>query len=407
MNAQAWRSDFPALAQSVHDHPLVYLDSAASALKPQAVIDAMAQFDAYDYSNIHRGVHALSQRATDAYESVRDQVKEFIHAKDRDEIVFTSGTTMAINMLAQSYGQAFMQPGDEVIITAMEHHANIVPWHLLRDQMGIQIKVWPMTESGELDLSHLNDLIGERTRLIAMTHVSNVLGTINDIAAVATLAHARGVHVLVDGAQAVAHQSIDVQALGCDFYVFSGHKLYGPTGVGVCYGRKALLAQMPPVLGGGDMIQTVTLEQSTYREAPYRFEAGTPPITQVIGLGAAMAYVNAIGFAAIAAHEQTLMARTQACFATLPACRCLGPEHRAAVFAYVTEGVHAHDVGTILDQKGVAVRVGHHCAMPIVQFYGVSATTRLSFGLYNQLSDVDAWFEGMQAVMEVFAHVPA
>lgn len=407
MNTQAWRLDFPALTQSVHGHPLVYLDSAASALKPRAVIDAMAQFDAYDYSNIHRGVHALSQRATDAYESVRDQVKDFIHAAHRDEIVFTSGTTAAINGLAQSYGRAFMQSGDEVIITAMEHHANIVPWHMLRDQMGIQIKVWPMSQSGELDLNHLNKLIGERTRLIAMTHVSNVLGTINDIASVTRMAHERGVHVLVDGAQAVAHQAVDVQALGCDFYVFSGHKLYGPTGVGVSYGRKDLLSKMPPVMGGGDMIQTVTLEQSTYREPPYRFEAGTPPITQVIGLGAAMMYVDGIGFEAIQAHEAALIAHARQCFASLPACRCLGPQDRAAVFAYVTEGVHAHDVGTILDQQGVAVRVGHHCAMPIVQFYGVPATTRLSFGVYNQLSDVQAWFEGMQTVMEVFGHVPA
>ena len=403
MQLDSIRSQFPVLQQAVHGQPLVYLDSAASAQKPQCVIDAMTAFYQQDYSNIHRGVHQLSQRSTIAYEAVRDQVQAFIGAARREEIVFTSGTTAAINLVAQSFGQHAMRAGDEVIITAMEHHANIVPWQMLRDRLGVVLKVLPMTEQGELCVDQLPALLSSRTKLLACSHVSNVLGTINPVADIIAMAHAKGVPVLLDGAQAVPHMAVDVQALGCDFYVFSAHKMYGPTGVGVLYGKRDLLTQMPPYQGGGDMIRTVSFEKTTFNDLPYRFEAGTPNIAAVIGLGAAIKFMLKVGIEKIAAHEKDLLQKAMTMLSDIKAFRVLGQaKHKAAVISYVWDGVHAHDIGTILDQQGVAVRVGHHCAMPIMQFYGVSATTRASFAIYNNESDVGRWIAAMHKVQEVF-----
>jgi cysteine desulfurase/selenocysteine lyase len=396
------REDFPILARQVHGRPLVYLDNAATSQKPRAVIDAEARYYAEHNANIHRGVHRLSQEATAAYEAARDKVQAFLHAARREEIVFVRGTTEAINLVAGSWGQR-LAPGDEILITEMEHHSNIVPWQLLCERSGARLVVAPFDEAGELILEEFERRLSARTRLVAVSHCSNALGTINPLDQLIDLAHARGVPVLVDGAQAVPHLAVDVQALDCDFYAFSGHKLYGPTGIGVLYGKMALLASMPPWQGGGDMIREVTFERTTWNELPYKFEAGTPNIAGAIGLGAAVDYLQGVGLAAIAAHEQALLAHATARARDFPGLRRIGTARdKAAILTFVLEGVHAHDVGTILDAEGVAVRTGHHCAMPVMEHFRVPATARASFACYNTLEEVDALFAALGKVREVF-----
>jgi cysteine desulfurase/selenocysteine lyase len=404
LDVERLRADFPILHQEVNGKPLVYLDNGASTQKPQAVIDAVSRFYAHDYANIHRGVHTLSERASAAFEGARDRVQRFLNAADRREIVFTRGTTEAINLVAQSFGGQHIGAGDEIILSGMEHHSNIVPWQLLAERVGATIKVVPIGDDGALDLDAYAALFGPRTRLVGMVHVSNALGTVNPVRSLVETAHAHGVPVLLDGAQAVAHTPVDVQALGCDFYAFSGHKIYGPSGIGVLYGRHELLAAMPPWQGGGDMITTVAFEGSTYAEPPFRFEAGTPHIAGAIGLAAALDYVDGVGLAAIAAYEHDLLAYATAAVAELPGLRLIGtaPE-KAAILSFVLGDVHAHDIGTVLDFDGIAVRAGHHCAMPVMTRYGLAATARASFGLYNTRAEVDALVRGLQRVRELFA----
>ncbi|TAN51302.1 MAG: cysteine desulfurase [Methylococcaceae bacterium] len=402
-DVQALRRDFPLLHQSVHGKPLVYLDNAATAQKPQAVIDAIEHYYRQDNANIHRGVHTLSQRATDAYENARATVRRFLNAAGDKEIIFVRGATEAINLVAQSFGRTRLQAGDEVLITAMEHHANIVPWQMLREQLGIVLKVAPMNDAGELLMDEFAALIGPRTRLLAVTHMSNALGTINPVKRMVDLAHAQGVPVLLDGAQAVPHIPVDVQALDCDFYVFSGHKLYGPTGIGVLYGKQALLESMPPYQGGGDMIRRVTFDKTEYAGLPFKFEAGTPHIAGAIGLGAAIEYIASIGLTAIADHEHALLAYATEQALTIPGLRLIGTAaEKGGILSFVLERIHPHDVGTILDHCGIAVRAGHHCAMPVMDFFGVPATTRASFALYNTFEEVDVLMEGIREVVKVF-----
>lgn len=400
----AIRDHFPILAQTVHGKPLVYLDNAATTQKPLAVLDAMRAFELRDYANIHRGVHALSQRATDAFEAARAKVAAFVHARSAGEIVFVRGATEAINLVAQSYTRPRLQPGDEVLVTAMEHHADIVPWQVVCDATGAKLRVAPIRDDGALDLQALPELLGPRTRMLAVTHVSNVLGTVNDVASVAQLAHARGVPVLVDGAQAVAHLPVDVQALGCDFYVFSGHKLYGPTGIGVLWGRAEMLAAMPPYQGGGDMIRSVSFERTTYADPPTRFEAGTPHITGAVGLAAAIDFVQGLGWDAIAQHERTLLEWAQSALSRIPGLRIYGTvPDKIGVISFNIDGLHAHDLGTIADAEGVAIRAGHHCAMPLMQRYGVAAMARASLGLYNGEDDIDALVRAVRKAQVMFA----
>ncbi|MBI2307411.1 MAG: cysteine desulfurase [Rhodocyclales bacterium] len=397
------RGDFPILARRVHGQPLVYLDNAATSQKPRAVVDAEARYYAEYNANIHRGLHCLSEEATAAYEAARDRVQRFVNAARREEIVFVRGTTEAINLVAASYGQR-LRPGDEILISAMEHHSNIVPWQLLCERSGARLCVAPIDDAGQLRLDEFERLLGPRTRLVAVTHVSNALGSINPVAELVALAHAHGAAVLVDGAQAVPHLKVDVQALDCDFYAFSGHKLYGPTGVGVLYGKAALLDAMPPWQGGGDMIRQVSFARTTYNDLPYKFEAGTPNIAGGIGLGAAIDYVDALGLDAVAAHERDLLAYATARAADTPGLRLIGTAAaKAGILSFVVDGVHAHDVGTILDRAGVAVRSGHHCAMPVMERFGVPATVRASFALYNTRAEVDALFAALARVREVFA----
>ncbi|MGT2509535.1 SufS family cysteine desulfurase [Cupriavidus basilensis] len=397
------RQDFPILRQTVNGKPLVYLDNAATSQKPQCVIDCEAHYYAALNANIHRGVHTLSQLATDAYEAARDTVQGLINAARREEIVFVRGTTEAINLVAASYGQR-LRPGDEILISAMEHHSNIVPWQLACERTGAILRVAPINDAGELLLDAFEHLLGPRTRLVAVTHLSNALGTVNPVRYLIELAHARGIPVLVDGAQAVPHLNVDVQALDCDFYAFSGHKLYGPTGIGVLYGKAALLDVMPPYQGGGDMIREVTFRKTTYNELPFKFEAGTPNIAGVIGLGAAIGYVSAIGLDAIAAHEQALLAYATGQAAQIAGLRIIGTAaDKASILSFVLDGVHPHDAGTILDLEGVAVRAGHHCAMPVMERFGVPATVRASFALYNTREEVDALFRAVRKSREVFA----
>ncbi|CDW94474.1 MULTISPECIES: aminotransferase class V-fold PLP-dependent enzyme [unclassified Thiomonas] len=400
----AIREQFPILAQTVHGKPLVYLDNAATTQKPLAVLDAMRAFELRDYANIHRGVHALSQRATDAFEAAREKVAAFVHARSADEIVFVRGATEAINLVAQSYTRPRLQPGDELLVTAMEHHADIVPWQMVCDATGAKLRVAPIRDDGALDLQALPELLGPRTRMLAVTHVSNVLGTVNDVASVAQLAHARGVPVLVDGAQAVAHLPVDVQALGCDFYVFSGHKLYGPTGIGVLWGRAEMLAAMPPYQGGGDMIRSVSFERTTYADPPTRFEAGTPHITGAVGLAAAIDFVQGLGWDAIAQHERTLLERAQSALSRIPGLRIYGTvPDKIGVISFNIDGLHAHDLGTIADAEGVAIRAGHHCAMPLMKRYGVAAMARSSLGVYNKEDDIDALVRAVRKAQVMFA----
>ncbi len=396
-------ADFPLLTNPVHGKTLHYLDNGATTQKPASVIEAERVFYERSNANIHRGVHWLSQHATDLYEIARESVRGLLNARLANEIVFTRGTTEAINLVAASWGRANLKAGDEILLTWLEHHSNIVPWQLLCEQTGAVLRVAPMTESGEVDLDAFRALLNERTRLAAFTHVSNALGTVNPVEEMTRMAHEAGALVLIDGAQAVAHQRVDVQALDCDFYVFSGHKLYGPTGIGALYGRKALLDAMPPWQGGGDMILTVAFEGSTYAPAPQRFEAGTPNIAGTVGLAAAIEYVQSVGLDAIARHEQILLDYTQEQLQRLPGIRILGTAaHKAAIVSFMVDGIHPHDLGTILDSEGVAIRAGHHCAMPIMTHFGIPGTARASFALYNSLADVDALVDAIGKAQSLF-----
>jgi len=405
LDVKRLREDFPILHQTVRDgRPLVYLDNAATTQKPRAVIDAIRRYYERDNANIHRGVHELSERATAAYEGARALVQRFIGASSPREIIFTRGTTEAINLVAQSFARPRVRPGDEILISTMEHHSNIVPWQMLCEQTGAVLRVVPIDDRGDLVMDELAARLSERTRLLALVHVSNALGTVNPVREIVALAHERGVPVLLDGAQAVAHARVDVRDLGCDFYAFSGHKLYGPTGIGVLYGRSELLEAMPPWQGGGDMIASVTFEKTTYNTLPYKFEAGTPHIAGGIGLGAAIEYVNAVGLDAIAAYEAELLDYATRGVSSVPGVRLIGTARRkSGVVSFVVNGVHAHDVGTILDQEGVAIRTGHHCAQPVMERFGVPATARASLALYNTRDDVDALVAALRKVAEVFA----
>jgi cysteine desulfurase/selenocysteine lyase len=403
LDVEAVRADFPILAARVRGKPLVYLDNAATTQKPRAVIDAVGRYYTAENANIHRGVHWLSQHATAAYDAVRERVARFINAPAAHEVVFVRGTTEAINLVAQSYGRTFLAAGDEVLITGMEHHANIVPWQLLRDQTGIVLRVAPITDAGELDVEAFERLLTERTKLVAVVHLSNALGTINPVRRLVELAHARGVPVLVDGAQAASHLAVDVQALDCDFFAFSGHKLLGPTGIGVLYGKERLLERMPPYQGGGDMIASVSFERSTWAPLPAKFEAGTPHIAGVIGLGAAIDYLEGIGLGAIAAHEHDLLTYATERVAALPGARVVGTaREKASILSFALGDVHPHDIGQVLDLEGVAIRAGHHCAQPVMQRFGVAATARASFALYNTRGEVDALVRALERVREVF-----
>ena len=398
-----WRADFPILRERVHGHPLVYLDNAATTQKPQSVIDALADYYARDNANVHRGVHTLSQQATDAYEAARSKVQRFINAAAPEEIVFTAGTTGAINLVAQSFARPILAKGDEILISAMEHHSNIVPWQLVCAQTGALLKVVPVNDAGEIELDAYERLLGPRTRLVAMTHVSNALGSVVPVERVIALAHAHNVPVLIDGAQAISHVGVDVRALDCDFYAFSGHKIFGPTCIGALYGKAALLDAMPPYQGGGDMIRSVTFEKTEYNDLPYKFEAGTPNIAGAIGMGAALDFVSSIGIGAIAVHELDLLAYATAQVSAIPGLRIIGTaKEKAAIVSFTLDGVHAHDVGTILDHEGVAIRAGHHCAMPVMERFGVAGTARASFALYNTREDVDALVAGIHRVQRMF-----
>jgi len=402
-DAERLQKDFPVLAQRVHGKPLVYFDNGASAQKPKAVLDAMQRFYENDYANIHRGVHELSQRATNAYEAARGKAQKFINAAHEDEIVFTKGATEAINLVAASWGREFLREGDEVVLTQIEHHANIVPWQLLRKQFGIVLRVVPITPEGEVRIQDVRKALSARTKLFSVAHVSNALGTILPVKEIVDAAHGHGVPVLVDGCQAVSHMVVDVQALGADFYAFSGHKLYGPTGIGVLYGKRKILETMPPYQGGGDMIESVNFEGTTFREPPYRFEAGTPPIAEAIGMGAAIDYVSTIGMENIERHEAELLDYATEKLRGLNNLRLVGTaKKKAAILSFVMDGVHPHDVGTVLDNEGIAVRAGHHCAQPVMEALGLTATTRASLALYNTKNEIDALAMALKKVREIF-----
>jgi cysteine desulfurase / selenocysteine lyase len=398
------RADFPILGQKVHGQPLVYLDNAATTQKPRVVLDAMARYYEETNANVHRGVHLLSERATQAYEGARLAVARFIGAPDPREVIFTRGTTEAVNLVAQSYGRTHVGPGDAVLVTALEHHSNIVPWQMLCREKGAKLEVVPMTDPGDLDLDALERLLGPRTRLLAVTQVSNALGTVNPLDEIIRRARAKGVPVLVDGAQGIPHLGVDVAALGADFYAFSAHKMYGPTGLGVLWGRRALLEEMPPWQGGGDMILSVTFEKTVYNALPYKFEAGTPAIAEAVGLGAAVGYLEQAGLPEVAAHEQELLAYALERLGEVPELRLVGtPRQRSGAISFLLGDVHPHDVGTILDRHGVAVRAGHHCAQPLMHRLGVPATVRASVALYSTREDVDALVRALHAAREVFA----
>ena len=397
------RRDFPILETRINGKPLVYLDTTASAQKPRSVVEAVDRFYRTRCSNVHRGLHQLSMHATADYEGAREKVQRFIGARHSSEIVFTRGTTESINLVAHSFGAARVGPDDEVLITEMEHHSNIVPWQLLCERGGAKLRVAPINDAGELILEELEQLLGPRTRLVALTHVSNALGTRNPVERIVELAHANGTPVLIDGAQGVVHEPLDVAALDCDFYAFSGHKLYGPTGIGVLYGKRELLEEMPPFLGGGDMIRAVAFERTTYKDPPHKFEAGTPDIAGAIGLGAAVDYLQAIGMQRIAASEQEILAYATSVLGGLPRLRLLGTaRERGGVMSFDLEGIHPHDVGTVLDHEGIAVRAGHHCTQPLMQRLGVPATVRASFGCYTVREEIDALAAGLDKVVELF-----
>ena len=398
------REDFPILKQKVHGKPLVYLDNAATSQKPQAVIDAVVRFYKADCSNVHRGVHRLSEQATQAYENARLKARGFLNAKEAREIIFVRGTTEAINLVAQSYGRMHVQAGDEILISAMEHHSNIVPWQMLCEEKGAALRVAPINDRGELLLEEFERMLNSRTRLVAVAHVSNALGTINPVERIIEMAHHRNVPVLLDGAQAAPHLKVDVRSLGVDFYTLSSHKMFGPTGIGVLYGRAELLESMPPYQGGGDMISSVTFEKTIYNTIPYKFEAGTPNIAGTIGFGAAIDYLQRIGLENVAAHEHDLLGYSTEALSRIPGVRIIGTaREKAAVLSFVIEGVHPHDAGTILDEQGIAVRTGHHCAQPVMDRFGVPATARASFSFYNTREEIDALVAGIHKVQEVFA----
>lgn len=401
-DVQQVRADFPALAQQVRGRALAYLDNAASAQKPRQVIDAIARFDASDYANVHRGVHELSQRATRAYEGARERIGRWMGTSDEREIIFTRGTTEAINLVASTLGRG-LSPGDEILITHMEHHSNIVPWQMACQATGARLQVAPINDRGELDLAAFEALLGPRTRLVSVVHISNALGTINPVEEIIALAHDRGIPVLLDGAQALPHGPVDVRALDVDFYAFSGHKLFGPTGIGVLYGKAALLDALPPWQGGGDMVASVTFEQTLYSPLPTRFEAGTPNITGAVGLGAAVDYLRGLDMVGAVAHEQELLEHATEALSAFPRVRLIGTaERKASVLSFVVLGIHAHDVGTILNEEGVAVRVGHHCAQPAIERFGVPATVRASFAFYNTHDEVEALARGLRTVIDIF-----
>ncbi len=398
------RGDFPILHQQVYDRPLAYLDNAATTQKPKAVIDAVRHYYERDNANVHRGVHALSERATAAYEAAREKLRALVNAASSHEIIFTRGATEAINLVASSWGNTHIGAGDEVLVSEMEHHSDIVPWQMLCERVGATLKVLPINDAGELCMEQLDDLLNERTKLVGIVHLSNALGTINPVADIITKAHAVGARVLVDGAQAVAHMAVDVQALDCDFYVTSAHKMYGPTGIGLLYGKETLLEVMPPYQGGGDMITMVTFEETQYNELPYKFEAGTPNIAGTIGFGAAVDWLNDNGIANIAAHEQSLLAYAIGQAEAFDGLRIIGTAaSKATVLSFTLQGVHPHDLGTILDREGIAIRAGHHCAMPVMQHFGVPATARASFAAYNTKAEIDALFEALGRARDLFA----
>jgi cysteine desulfurase/selenocysteine lyase len=398
------RQDFPILRRLIRGRPLTYLDNAATTQKPQAVLDALTNYYTTSNANVHRGVHLLSEIATEAHDQAREKVRAFFNAASPREIVFTRNSTEGINLVAHAFGRWRVGAGDEVVITAMEHHSNIVPWQLLCEERGAHLRVAPIDDSGALLLDALDGLLGPRTRLLALTHMSNALGTINPIEAIVRMAHAKGIPVLVDGSQAAYHMPVDVRALGCDFYVATGHKLYGPTGIGVLYGRESLLEEMPPFLGGGDMIQSVTFEKSTWNVLPFKFEAGTPDIAGAIGLGAALDYINSVGLDAISRHERDLLAYGTEALRELPGVRIIGTARvKASILSFVVEGIHPHDIGTIVDREGVAIRTGHHCAQPVMERFGIPATARASFAMYNTRQDVDALIGALRRVRAVFA----
>lgn len=398
------REDFPILKTKVNGKPLVYLDNAATSQKPQVVLDALQRYYVEENSNIHRGVHALSQRATDHYEVAREKVRELLNARDVREIIFVRGTTEAINLVAQSWGHANIGEGDEVIVSAMEHHSNIVPWQIICEERGAKLRVIPMNDDGELLLDEYEKLLGSRTRLVSVAHMSNALGTINPIKQIVEMAHDHEVPVLVDGAQSVPHMPVDVRELDCDFYAFSGHKMYGPTGVGVLYGKAELLDSMPPYQGGGEMIKAVTFEKTTYADLPAKFEAGTPNIAGAIGLDAAIDYVTAIGFEHIGAYEHGLLEYGAKRLSSIDGLTIIGnARNKGGLISFVLDGIHPHDAGTVLDMEGIAVRTGHHCAQPVMAHFGIPATIRASFAFYNTREEIDALYEGVQQIFEVFS----
>ena len=397
------REQFPILAQRAGDKPLAYLDNAATTQKPHAVLDTLSRYYASENANIHRGVYALSQQATEAYEGARGKVARFLHAAEPAEIIFTRNATEGINLVAQTFGRRQVGAGDEVVISTMEHHSNIVPWQMLCEEQGARLRVVPITDTGELMLDELASLLGPRTKLLSIVHMSNSLGTVNPVRQVVELAQAQGVPVLIDGSQAAYHMPVDVQALGCDFYVVTGHKLYGPTGIGALYGRRALLDAMPPYQGGGDMIRSVTFERTTYNDVPHKFEAGTPHIAGAIGLGAAVDFITGVGFGAIAAHERQLLSYATTALSAVPGLRLIGTApNKASILSFVLDGVHAHDIGTIVDTEGVAIRTGHHCTQPVMDRFQVPATARASLAIYNTTAEIDQLVSALNKVREVF-----
>ena len=397
------RADFPILRQKIHGRPLVYLDNAATSQKPQRVIDAISNFYSTTNANVHRGVHALSERATEQFELAREKVRAFINAPKVEEIVFVRGATEAINLIAQSFGRSRLRRGDEILVSAMEHHSNIVPWQLLCESTGAVLRVAPINEAGELVVGELEAMLGAKTRLVALAHVSNALGTINPVRQLIAAAHSRGVPVLLDGAQAIPHLKVDVKALDCDFYVFSSHKMFGPMGIGALFGKADLLESMPPYQGGGDMILSVTFEKTIYNRVPYKFEAGTPDVGGAIGLGSAIDYLNSLGMEQIAAYEHDLLVYATAAISRVPGVRLVGTaRQKAGVISFLLGDIHPHDIGTILDQEGIAIRTGHHCAQPVMQRFGVDATARASLAFYNTREDIDRLVAGLERVKEIF-----
>ena len=403
IDAHRLRRDFPILNQEINGQPLVYLDSAATTQKPQVVIDAIVDYYTRNNANVHRGVHTLSQRATDDYERAREAVRRFINAPESCEVIYVRGTTEGLNLVASSYGRKYFKPGDEVIVTGMEHHSNIVPWQILGKEIGVKLRVVPFNDDGELLLDQFESMLGDRTRMVSVVHQSNALGTVNPVKTMASLAHARGVPVMLDAAQSIPHMPIDVQDLGADFVAFSGHKMYGPTGIGVLWGRAELLDAMPPYQSGGEMIRSVTFEETIYNDLPAKFEAGTPDIAGAIGLGAAVEYLEAIGMARIARYEHALMRYGAERLAGIAGVRLVGTAaNKGGVLSFIMDAAHAHDIGTILDAAGIAVRTGHHCAQPVMARYEISATARASLGLYNTTDDIDALVKAIDRVIEVF-----